>query len=71
MILDGALAETKVRGNVLAGVSGKDERHDLMLTWRELFGKPARSQFAALDTSLARVPPGPSRKARQIGVLAG
>ena len=36
MILDGALADTKIRGNILAGVSRKDERHDLMLTWREL-----------------------------------
>ncbi|HLY91433.1 MAG TPA: hypothetical protein VKQ27_20795, partial [Acetobacteraceae bacterium] len=36
MILDGALADAKVRGDILAGVSRKDERHDLMLTWREL-----------------------------------
>ena len=35
MVLNSTLADAKIRGNILAGMSCKDQLHDLVLTWRE------------------------------------
>jgi hypothetical protein len=35
MVLNGALAKMEIRGDILAGVPGKHQRHDLVLTRRE------------------------------------
>ena len=35
MVLDRALADAKVRGDILAGVAGEDQVHDLALSRRE------------------------------------
>ena len=35
MVLDGALADAEIKGDDLAGLAGKDQLHDLVLSWRK------------------------------------
>jgi hypothetical protein len=43
MVLDGALAYPKMRGDILAGTASKNQFHDLALSWSQTRGLPSRS----------------------------
>ena len=54
MILDGALADAEIRGDILAGVAGENQFHDLALSRRQAGDSVGRG--LPPGEQLARIP---------------
>ncbi len=68
MVFDRALAYAKPRGDILAGMAGKNQFHDLALSWGEVREPPRRS--LSRSDKRVRIPP-TFERVRNVGERIG